>query len=73
MPGGLLGEVTAALAAAGLRAALIGEAAVNAFQDPRYTKDLDFTVEAAPAAVNGFASLLVAAGLGRGVAGDGAP
>ena len=58
----LLAEVTAALAAAGLGAALIGGAAVNAFEDPRYTKDLDFTVEADPAAVNGFVSLLVAAG-----------
>lgn len=42
----LLAEVAAAIDGAGLAVALIGGAAFNAFEDPRFTKDLDLTVEA---------------------------
>lgn len=54
----LLTEVGAAADAAGLAAVLIGGAAVNAFEDPRFTKDIDLTVEADAEAVARFIALL---------------
>lgn len=42
----ILGEAAAAIAASGIDAALIGGAAVNVYEDPRFTKDLDLTVDA---------------------------
>ena len=47
---------------AGLRAALIGGTAVNAYAEPRFTRDLDFTVVADVSALARFASVLKDAG-----------
>jgi hypothetical protein len=54
----LLAEVGAAADEAGLATALIGGAAVNAFEDPRFTKDLDLTVQADARAVSRFVASL---------------
>jgi hypothetical protein len=39
-------ELSRAVEASGLEVALIGGSAVNTYEDPRYTKDIDLTVEA---------------------------
>lgn len=47
---------------AGLAVALIGGAAVNAFEDPRFTKDLDLTVQADAERVSQFVAALERSG-----------
>lgn len=56
---GILAELSAAARLADLRVALIGGAAVNAFEDPRFTKDVDLTVTAKADAVSRFVSILL--------------
>lgn len=48
---GILGELADALAQAKLASALVGGHAVNAWLEPRFTADIDLTIEADPNAV----------------------
>ncbi len=58
----VLQVISGALERAGLDAALIGGHAANAWDDPRYTKDFDFTVEAVASAIRAFIRELEVAG-----------
>jgi hypothetical protein len=55
-------EIAEAVAKSGIEVALIGGAAVNTFEDPRYTKDLDLTVEADRVKIGRLVESLLAAG-----------
>ncbi len=57
-----IAELAAILRAAGLAHALIGGHAVNAWIEPRFTADVDFTVEAAPTKLEAVVKALVDAG-----------
>lgn len=50
------------VASAGISVVLIGGAAVNTYVEPRYTKDIDLTVEADPAGLETLTGLLRDAG-----------
>ena len=54
--------ISDALVRSGLDAALIGGHAANAWDDPRYTKDFDLTVEAVASEISAFVAELEAAG-----------